>query len=440
MIQKIQSSEYMKRFDNMSAVERDEYLKRVGEWFEKQKELLVARMNDQQAQFLNVIQVSAAWNDAECLAWTEGARLLTALVATGETWLPEMLYVKAARRAIRNMVSVVSGFRFQVSGLEDISRDGIAGQKTKQAVDTAGKPAGTAAGEKPARTAMETAGKPAGTAAGKAGENHAGEPHGAVAAEAVPVRPKHIDQYVHLLPAKTQERAATVKGLLRDLDVARENARRLMDAGEHGDKIAQWAKAATKLDEKVKAIYKELDAEWDKLVQSGRVVVDEFGNARVVEAAGETEDTADKTADESAGTAAGTGTNKQGAEATDATGKGGESCGETQDTAAETPTNGAGALTSEQRERVRALRHFLKDTRRGNGRTREEHVRKWKASYTEMVAIAGPGSVTDKVKEAAEHYGINLAELQSNCNAKDENNGNAKDEHSGNAKDENNGN
>jgi hypothetical protein len=172
------------------------------------------------------------------------------------------------------------------------------------------------------------------------------------------VRPKHIDQYVHLLPKKTQEKAATVRGLLRDLDAARENARRLMDANEQGDKIAQWASAAQKIDKKVKGIYKELDAEWEKLVKEGRVVIDDLGNARVIP-----------------------------------------------DTdASDTVTS---ELTSGQKARRRELRKWLVDTRRGNGNTRNEYVEKWKNNFKEYLTLEGDKAFKDeKILEAMKHYGI----------------------------------
>ena len=127
------------------------------------------------------------------------------------------------------------------------------------------------------------------------------------------------------------------------------------------------AKQATKIDTRVRNIYKELDREWEILVSSGKVTVDELGQAHIVE------------------TPTSTGSPTK---------------------TVETPAKPA--LTKEQKEKVKALRGFLKDTRRGNGRTRAEHVRKWKATYDELIKLAGPDAVTDKVKEAAQHYGIAL--------------------------------
>lgn len=344
MIQKIQSSEYLKRMDNMNAAERDEYLNRVGEWLQKQAPLLLRLMNTETAAFQNVIQVSTMWNDAACKAWTDGAQLLTALVHTGDTWLPDMLYTKAAKRCIRQMVKILAEVKSEE--LREKNEESSA-QASPRVVITTSRNNGTT---EPRNSGKET--------------KQDLKPETSNLKPDVPVRPKHIDQYVHLLPESTQKKAATVQGLLRDMDVARENMRLLMnDPSAKSDSRAQWAKTVTKLDTKIKAIYKELDAEWDKLVQSGRVVVDDLGNARVA------------------------------------------------NTAATEIKEQKSSLSKEQRERVRTLRSFLKDTRRGNGKTREEHVKKWKEFYKEMVSIAGADSVTDKVKESAEHYGIDIASL-----------------------------
>ena len=188
----------------------------------------------------------------------------------------------------------------------------------------------------------------------------------------VPVRPKHIDQYVHLLPEKTQQKAATVQGLLRDLDKARENARLLMnDPKAKSDSIAQWAKTATALDAKVKAIYKELDAEWEKLVQSGRVVVDDLGNAHVVEIAqGDSHRV---------------------------------SQGDTQWTVPMSPQTSNDGETA---KRIEYLKKWLRDTRT---KASDERKKQWKENYKELLKLGG--ELTDSIRKAGEHYGVNLDDI-----------------------------
>jgi len=363
MIQKIQNGEYLKRVDNMTADESEEYRKRVGEWLrDPETACLAACAEDPSAAFQNVLQVSVGWNDMVCRAWTEGVRLLTALVATEETWLPDMLYTKSAKRVIRQMVSVVSSFKIQVSG----DRDGIAGQQTKQV-----------AKEEPADKARKGTQAVALFRNSDQG-NHDGEGKPSDV-KATPVRPKHIDQYVHLMPKRTQERAAMVCGLLRDLDVARENARRLMDADGHPDKIAQWAKTATLLDSKVRAIYDELDSEWEKLVSHGRVAVDDFGNAYVTEE--------------------GKGEKEEPAAAQQDTQQEGRPAGRGQAKAAK--------QAEEDAKRREYLKKWLRDTRTAVSDERREL---WEKNCKELLALGG--ELTDSIRKAAGHYGVELERLK----------------------------
>ena len=172
------------------------------------------------------------------------------------------------------------------------------------------------------------------------------------------------------MPQKTQERASQVKGLLRDLDDAREKARLLMDMKDSPAKIELWARHVTRLDNAVKSIYRELDSEWDKLVKQGRVEVDDLGNAYVKPLPqplpkGEGEDGVTEPAE----------------------------------------------LTSEQKHRRRELRKFLTDTRRGNGDTREEHVAKWKENFKEYLTLEPKEKALadQKIIEAMKHYNISLS-------------------------------
>jgi hypothetical protein len=368
MITKISSNEYLRRVDNMDVAERDVYLKRVGEWLKTQAPLLMARANDDVARFQNAIQCSAMWNDDECRAWEDGARLLTAMAGKTDTWLPDMLYVKAAKRSIGQMISVIKNEELRVkkdTGAQakplpkDSGRMQVA--KAKEAGYVApfrGVDQGNHDGE----------GEPQNTEAQKVITPLANREGQGVS---LPVRPKHIDQYVHLLPQKTQEKAATVKGLLRDLDVAREKMRLLMD-DQHAsdDSRAQWAKTVTKLDEKVNAIYKELDAEWEKLVQSGRVTVDDLGNAHVLPDA-------------------------------DATGA-----------AAAERNNGITELRNNREEvaakekRIEYLKKWLRDSRT---KASDERKEQWEQNCRELLSLGG--ELTDSIRKAGEHYGVNLDDI-----------------------------
>lgn len=372
MVQKLQTSEYLKRVDNMSAEERDAYEKRVGEWLGRYGVRMKELAETSDARMLNVIQMGLSWNDEDCQAFEEGALLISALTATGETWLPDMLYMKSTRRVIHRILSLMDDLlkqnnRGHIVGNPNPARD-ASGESTGDA-EQGGESAGSAESVGPKMTAGEES---QGSGTADTGDRIS-EPDTSEAdqepgeeGEVTIQRPTHIDQYVHLLPEKTQERASKVGDLLRDLDVAREKERLLMEDKTASDADrARWAKISTSIDNRLKSIYKELDSEWAKFVKSGRVTVDDLGNVRVAPAESETD---------------GAGADAEPAE-----------------------------LTSEQKARRRDLRKWLVDTRRGNGDTREEHVKKWQENFKEFVGFDGDAAYEDeKIKAAAEHYGIVL--------------------------------
>ena len=195
----------------------------------------------------------------------------------------------------------------------------------------------------------------------------------------MPVRPKHIDQYAYLLPKGTQERAGAVRGLLRELDEAREKMRLLMvGVNAKPDARAAWARKATRIDATLKGIYKELDAEWEKLVKSGRITVDALGNAYVVEGDQSDRNTRSNLSNQSSQSS---------------------------------PTE----LTSEQKARRRELRKWLIDLRRGKeGGAREKRIEQWKMNWKEYLTLEPleEAMKDEKVVAAAEHFGISLAPLE----------------------------
>ena len=342
MIRKITASEYLKRFDNMNAEEKKKYHERVGAWLVSDAaKALASRTDDADARLLNVIQVSMGWNDGECRAFEEGAVLLSAAMHREDTWLPEMLYIKAAKRVIRRMIEVLDG----------ICQDPASQKKAEDK-------------KSDEKTTIEEGG--VNTVSPVA--NNTDKTDAPLKDYTVPPRPKHIDQYVHLLPQKTQERASQVKDLLRELDESREKMRLLMESetASAADREA-WAKKVTNLDNKVRKIYDELDAEWDKLIKQGRVIVDDLGNARVVEVPAETEDPEPQ------------------------------------------------GLTPDEKKRRKNLRKWLVDTRYGNGDTRAEYVKRWKDNFKQYAALEGETAFEDeKMLAAAEHYGIDLKKLKTN--------------------------
>ena len=410
-LHKINEREYMKRMSSMTLQERREYMSRVGEWLKKDRPLLARRSTDPMARLQSVMQLSAGWSEAEQQAFHTGARLLTALMGLTDTWLPEQLYMKSAKRSIYRMAECLVGVSVgavptgvipaakpqgtqPAAGTAGVradlksDRSGYKDLKSDRGIANANTQGGRIANptEQRKQTANGNANKPAngqpqgqGTAQVTTPLHHrerlrVGEPSSGMGqgggSALVPARPKHIDQYAHLLPKATQERAAKVGDLLRELDTARENARKLMEAGEQGDKIAAWAKRATTLDNTVGKIYRELDAEWEKLVEQGRVGVDAFGNAYVNPAA-----------------------EPQGTEHADG--------------AQEKPE-----LSDEQKKRLKSLQSFLREKR--IGKDREKHIQKWKEYYRELVRDFGTQYVTESACAIAETLGIELKEITTN--------------------------
>ena len=372
MVRKIHNAEYLKRLDNMTAAERSEYLGRVGGWLSVNGQSLAKKGNASEAQLQNVLQVSVVWNDQECSAFEEGAVLLSALVGVADTKLPELLYAISAKRAIKRMFQLLwdAEARYCAEGkadglvLNDAQRRSVPTDKHKENADSAGQEAAPVQsgmnnpklGMQPQLFEDQTTGKPTSV-------------HGAV-----PVRPKHFDQYAHLLPQKTQERIASYGELMRELDASREKLRLLMDdpTASAADRES-WAKKVAKTDKEIGDIRREADAEWDKLARSGRVVIDDLGIARILP----TDD--------------------------------GEPATENESDDAQGPSD----LTVEQKVRRRSLRKWLTDTRNGNGDQREKHVQKWRNSFREYLSLEGSKAFEDeKIAAAARHYGIDTRKLE----------------------------
>ena len=369
MIKKITCDDYLRRYDNMSLAEQQDYLAQVQEWEEKSKPTLLVKLSDAASSFQNVMNCSASWNDAECEAFNQGIKLLSAFAHKPGSWLPEMIYVKTASRVIRWMAEELKNCQQPTANSQ--SEEEVQGvQKGHGARRLSG------------------------------GKSNSQQP---TAKQPTPVRPKHIDQYVHLLPKKTQERAALIKDLLQQMDVARENARLLMnDEKSSPADRAKWASLATKCDKEVRSIYKELDKEWDKLVKSGSVIVDDLGNARIIDVNVNENDNSKSSA---SATATESAPATESATATESAPAG--SASEENNTAMFNVQ--CSTVNDKEPNRRRQLRKWLVDTRRGNGDTRKEHVKKWKETFKEYVAIESETAYEDeKILAAAEHYGISL--------------------------------
>ena len=391
MIRKIKHDEYLKEYGAMSEGERKDYWARVGEWLAEGGKKLLEATDRPMAKAQNIVQLSMKWKEPEVRMFADGVRLLSALVNVADTWLPSQLYARSAYRAVRQMVMTMQTHPLPLPVMEGSGHSKNSGgliiteEQKRRIVEKYTKKALQRPEQKAGAETAKPSGKPTGTRTAQTAVTapiHHREGQGV---GPVPVRPRHIDQYVHLLPQKTQERAAKYGPLMREMGEARENLRLLVDdPGASSASRESWAKKITKIDGEVKAIREELDREWAKLVEQGRVVVDELGNARVVSSAlPEGEGAPDG---KPSGTVAG------GAGAVD---DGGE---------------------ADNQRKAALLRKWLIDTRYGNGddKKREKYQEKWREKYREMVRLGGSETVTEKVRAAAKHYGIDLDTLNAN--------------------------
>ena len=393
MIRKIKVTEYLKPYKAMADGEQREYKSRVGEWLSDGGRLLIELTERPMAKSQNIM-LSARWKKQEVRAFLEGARLLTALIGVADTWLPTQLYAKSAYRAVRQMVEVM----VQVSGggnsiamqqtKKEVGSFVITEEQKRRIVEKYTKKAmrrlkGDPSAEKPESTVQS--GKATGTGAQQTFNN---EPLSMNQSGGVPPRPRHIDQYVHLLPETTQKKAAGYGELMRKFDVAREKLRIVMDDVHASDKEREgWAKEVSRLDIQIGNIRKELDREWEKVAASGRVVMDDLGMTHLVEPDGESSGSVSSTV---------------------AVGvqEGGGEVGTAQ-------TAPATEEKADNQRRAALLRKWLIDTRYGNkdAEKRTKYQEKWREKYREMVRFGGMETVTEKVREAAKHYEIDIDAL-----------------------------
>lgn len=379
MIKKLLNSEYLTGIERMTKEERTAYLDRVGQWLHSDGIRLLELTDRPMAKSQNIMLLSARWSKEDSDAVHEGVRLMSALVDVADTWLPSVLWVKSGWRAIRQIVDILS--KVIDKGVEN------------EAWTTSTEKAHTSYND--VQPALPNKQASVITTTQKEAKPFIPEkPQGTIPVQlGIPVRPRHIDQYAHLLPKKTQERAAQYGPLMREMDEARENLRLLMrDPEANAVSRESWAKKVTKIDDTLRSIRHELDVEWERLVEKGKVVVDNLGQAHIVDVEKESVPEPEDVTQEP------------------------KKAGRKPMTEEEKAVKAAEREEKKKQEKIHQaalIRKWLIDTRNAN---RDEQKEKWIQKYHEMVAIGGEQSVTKKVLEAAAYYGINLEEEESNVN------------------------
>lgn len=367
MIKKILVRDYLKGYDDMTAEERKAFVGRVGEWLTQDGTRLLTMTDRPMARSQSLMTITTRWTAEDAKAVTDGIMLMSAMVAVTDTWLPTQIYMKSAYRAIRQVVSVLSEVKS-----EELRVKNLLPQALPTSVGSAASPGSKRQGGDviaTQQTKKEHQPIPAVTPTRSLSViSH--QPSSGM----VPARPKHIDQYVHLLPKATQERAGEYGELMRQLGEARDNMQLLMDDAHASAKSReQWAKQATKIDKKIRAIRDELDQEWEKVAESGRVVIDDLGMAHLVPTS-----------------------------QCDAAQNAGENSA-----ISHQPSD----LSSEQKKRRRDLRKWLIDLRRGKeGKDREKRIEQWHVNWKEYLTLEPREKALgdEKILEAAKHFGIDI--------------------------------
>ena len=400
MIRQIQANEYMKRVASMTEVERLDLAKRVGEWLDSSAKLLMSHTNDPLARMQNVMQVSGGWNDAEQDAFNEGVRLLTPFIAIADTWLPTMIYTKAARRCILNMIDVLRTHAPKLKATPQSVPDRVASPKPNTPTQTTTpitpatpvkEPKGkqethnpspiTPNSKKPGRPRKLTKEEEQAALSPNLFAQNGNQPTNEAISSPVIPRPKHIDQYVYLLPERTQIRASQYGPLMRELEQARSNMKLLID-DPHAkpSERERWAKTAVKVDNQIAALRRELDAGWANLVDTGRVVVDDMGMAHILDP--ETGKIADP---KPVVTVPSDDVQEEPKEQ-------------------QKPKEKPKPLTPEEKaKRISYLQKWLRDPR---ATATEERKKQWEENARELLHLGG--TLSDAMVKAGEHYGAKI--------------------------------
>ena len=388
----------MKRVASMTESERLDLAKRVGEWLDSAAKLLMPHTNDPLARMQNVMQVGGGWNDAEQDAFNEGVRLLTPFIAIADTWLPTMIYTKAARRCILNMIDVLRTHAPKLKATPKSVPDRVASPKPEKTqaknpqIQFSPKPAlpfKPTTSTQPTDKPKNKVGRPpkmtkeeeqAALSPNLFAQNGNQSANDATPSPVIP-RPKHIDQYVYLLPERTQIRASQYGPLMRELEQARSNMKLLID-DPHAkpSERERWAKIAVKTDNQIAAIRRELDAGWANLVDTGRVMVDDMGMAHIIDPkTGQIADPKPAVAPPA---------------------EDGQEKSEEQQKPKEKPK----PLTPEEKaKRISYLQKWLRDSR---PTATEERKKQWEENARELLHLGG--TLSDAMVKAGEHYGAKI--------------------------------
>ena len=386
MIHKLTAQEYLKRYDNMTEDERLKLAERVGEWLEHRAPILVPKTGEPLARVQDVMQMSGAWSAEEQEAFMEGVKLMTSFARATDTWLPEAIYKKSVKRSVLHIIDVLTTFRpkltttpASVAPQKPVPSDA---EKPSPEVEPKRRGRGRPPKEKPAKDENPS---PSDNNLSQNVQNVARNTKLLTTdLNTIVPRPKHIDQYIQLLPEDTQKRAAQYGALMNDLGTARTNMRLLLDDPKStATERERWAKAAVKIDNRIAALRKELDDEWGRVVATGHVVLDDLGMAHLVDPqTGKVADPKPKVTiptDDKKGTTKPKRSHHKKAESEKA------------------------MTDEEKKKRISYLQKWLRDPR---PEATPERKKQWGLNIKELIALGG--RVTKSIVKAGEHYGVKI--------------------------------
>lgn len=214
----ISKKEFMKDYMQMSSEEKKSYFERIDKWNEETFPQLMAQ--------------ATSWMNVPVKEFNEGLKLVSAIKRAR----PFVI----AHRSYKNVDVVLGKMRSLLAEVQEKSgrsklRTIPAGDKRKWFAATEVKSAPDEDGVVTVRKYEEP--------------------------EVDGMRPQHVSEYVHLLPKELQEEAKNLKRMHMELSMYRGEAEELSrQPGVNKQQVAEKAKAAVEMEQKIRTLYATIDA------------------------------------------------------------------------------------------------------------------------------------------------------------------------------------
>lgn len=219
----ITKKEFMKDYTQMSSEEKKSYYERIDKWNDETFPQLMAQVT--------------SWMNVPVKEFNEGLKLVSAIKRAR----PFVI----AHRSYKNVDVVLNKMRSLLSEVQEKSgrsklRTIPAGDKRKWFAATEVKSAPDEDGVVTIKTYEEP--------------------------EVGGMRPQHVSEYVHLLPKDIQEEAKNLKQMHMELSMYRGEAEELSkQPGVAKEQVAEKAKAAVEMEQKIRTLYATMDAHYKKV-------------------------------------------------------------------------------------------------------------------------------------------------------------------------------